>query len=170
MTFSRHCVVFILLSAVCFLTACEAAPVASSTTTYQKPGARVALQDASELRIDTLGEHSMLIPLSSRHNEGVMTIRVSASDGLLLLSDNHYRFDKAIDLDYQIPVRLRADRHGRFYLYFHVEVYDGGKSYSRQLGVAVQVGELDAAVQKPTDKSDVKLMPATEEVRSALTP
>lgn len=168
----RCCMFFVLLGVVSLLTACEASPVVEPaiTSAYQKPGARVALQNPSEIVVDSVGDHTMLIALTSAHNEGVMTVRVSASDGLTLMSDDHYRFDKAIDLDYRIPVNIRAISQGRHYLYFQVDVYDGGKTYTRQLGLAVQVGESQRVLQKSTTQGSLNILPSEERVGPATAP
>ncbi len=162
-------IVLILLN----LTACnpKSAEIAPTTVKHEKhekhlkPGADVKFQSHSIIFVKGGEIVNTDLVLTTNERSGRLLLDLSVSEGLELLDT-----PKQIDAELsetklvKIPVKLRAIRDGRFYLYLQASLSNGESTSSRSLALIVQAGpeiQQETQFQKPAGENLIS-MPAQE--------
>lgn len=119
-----------------------------------KPGAAVSLKSSVPFYVASPGVYEYSLQLESSVATGRMTVDVATGDGILLVSPTQ-RFEFELDgrREYQIPLSIKVDTLGRFYIQCYVSVTGADQSSSRVLAAIVQVGPAEVKAQKATATS-----------------
>lgn len=155
---------------VLFLSACEARmqPVAAPQNTatpavssqssvkakYAKPGADVRLVNAAPLLTEPGQVGEVELVLDTAHEQGVMHVKLSADQELVLLSQpDVVEFTITPGGSYVIPLQFMAQTSGRFYVRLQVSLEVNGQTQGRSLALAVQVGDTTTESQLQQQKA-----------------
>lgn len=136
-----------------------------------KPGAAVKLKSVAPIFFATPGVYEQTFVLLSPLSAGVMSIDVSAADGISILStERHFEFELKTDTEYSLPLTLNMTEEGRFYVQLHIMVNADGHSSTRAISAIVQVGapsvksQKAAAAKTANDSEAVISLPAQESI------
>lgn len=123
---------------------------------YTKPGASVEIAGEKRLYLQPGETLDWVLSLSSAESSGDLHAALSTSEGLELIS-NKREFDFSLTSKgaYAMPVTVRALNEGRYYLYVQTRVSAEGRTSSRALAVAVQVGDAKLSLQRDQSKRQV---------------
>lgn len=120
---------------------------------YTKPGASVEIVGEKRVYLQPGETLDWVLSLSSAESSGELHATLSTSEGLELVS-NQREFDFKLTSKgaYAMPVTVRALNEGRYYLYVQAQVSAEGRTSSRALAVAVQVGDAKPSLQRDQNK------------------
>ena len=112
-----------------------------SISGHVKMGANVRLSDIAPLPIRIAKTNLVNLMLIAGVAEGVMAVQISTSAGLQLLSaQDEFQFELTDTAAYQIPLELRAETEGRYYVNIHVQTLVQGYKSSRVLAAIIEAG------------------------------
>lgn len=155
------------------LTSSSAAAVEKNTAKaagkhYVKPGATVSLESSAPYTLQQSVPTDIQLVLLAGESEGVMDVRITVSDGLLLNTKNTMQFELSPKEHYVLPVNVTAHQQGRHYINLQVVTRTKQRQAARALSAIVQVGDV-LSLQKnqgavAADEDDVVSMPAQETI------
>jgi hypothetical protein len=125
---------------------------------YLKPGAPIQIAGDQAVQIPVGELRSIDVPFVSTQDSGLVSISVSADDGLQLGSDRQYELDLSQDM--AISLDISASEAGSYYLHFHAGI-DG---LLRAMAYRVQVGDPQVVQQKARAAGGMKSFAAQETV------
>lgn len=136
-----------------------------------KPGAAVKLKSVAPVFFARPGVYEQAFVLLSPLSGGVMSIDVTAADGISILStERHFEFELKADTEYSVPLTLHMTEEGRFYVQLHITVNAEGYSSTRAISAIVQVGapvvksQKAATAKTANDSEAVISLPAQESI------
>lgn len=132
-----------------------------------KPGAAVKLISSPIISINANELVQIELLLDVKESSGTLSLEFSPTNGLSLLDTNalqNFHFSQATTIN--IPVKVRANSNGRYYLNIHVSIDNGDSLSTRNLALIVQVGaEVEKSTQlKKMSNENVISMPAQETI------
>jgi len=162
-----------------YLLGCHERPATSSQTTSSgqsavhvkeaKPGAAIKLSSSSIVFVNANELTQIDLLLDVKESSGSLNIELSATTGMEIVET---QMQQSINLGassvIKIPVKLRANVNGRYYLNIHASVNNNDLPSARNLAVIVQVGaetEKSPPLKKITNDSVISL-PAQETISS----
>jgi hypothetical protein len=121
---------------------------------YTKPGADVRLVNATPLLAEPGQVGKVELLLDTAHEQGVMHVKLSADQELILLSQpDVVEFTLTPGGSYVIPLQFMAQTPGRFYVRLQVSLEANGQTQARSLAIAVQVGDATTELQSQQQKA-----------------
>lgn len=114
---------------------------------HLKPGAGVSFENNASYVLQQSVPGDIVIVLLAAEAEGVMDVRISVSDELILNSTNNAQFQLLPNGRYELPISVTAYQQGRHYINLQVLTTVNKRQASRVLSAIVQVGD-EAHLQK----------------------
>ncbi|GHB69839.1 hypothetical protein GCM10008107_18990 [Psychrosphaera saromensis] len=127
-----------------------------NTTTYQKQGSAVSLLNSKVSLAEAGVPYLIDLAIDSKYSSGDMEIKVSASDGLSIVSGTteiNARLSNGVTT---FPFEVSATEVGRYYLYAVVKTQSNGMKSGRALTLIVQVGEEEKSIKSTPVKTKKK--------------
>lgn len=133
-----------------------------------KPGASVRLESTKPYQLQESMPAEIKLVLVTTETDGVMDVKIGASDELMLSSQETMQFQLSPNGRYELPLKLTAHLAGRYYINLHVSIRAGGQQMSRVLSAIVQVGDepklQKAQASDAVSSDDVISLPAQETI------
>lgn len=143
--------------------------VASSNHTV-KPGAPVRLENSGPYRLQQGSSTDIQLVLLANASDGVMDVRITVSDDLILNTTSTVQFQLSPQARYELPIHITAQQQGRYYINLQVSTRINQRESTRVLSAIVQVGD-ELQLQKNQGSmtssaagDDVVSMPAQETI------
>lgn len=163
--------------ALVYLLSCHEQPTASSQSKTAgktavhvkeaKPGAAIKLSSNSIVFINANELTQIELMLDVKESSGSLNIELSPTNGLDIVETQMYQsINLGSSAAIKIPVKLRANTNGRYYLNIHASVNNNDLFSTRNLAVIVQVGaEIEKSPQlKKITNDNVISLPAQETI------
>lgn len=135
-----------------------------------KPGAAVSLVSPRIIQMNANQQASVELHLQVLQ-KGRLQIKLSSSDGLQLLATPAVQSLDITTTEVILPIQLNAANDGRFYVHIDALLETADGATSRNLAVAVQVGNVSTKALKPSlqasqdDGEAVVSLPAQETIK-----
>jgi hypothetical protein len=134
----------------------SAASYTKNTTTYQKQGSAVSLLNSKVSLAEAGVPYLIDLAIDSKYGSGDMEIKVSASDGLSIVSGTTEINATLSKGNMTFPFEVSATEVGRYYLYAVVKTQSNGMKSGRALTLIVQVGEEEKSIKSTPVKTKKK--------------